>query len=225
MGSRKSIISNPVARDDGLLIEAVGDETVIYDIESKEAHCLKALAAVVFAHADGQTSAADIAELAGYRLGQSFSEADVADAISQLETRALLDTPLRVTQGVSRREAVRRFATAGVAAAAVPTLITTILAPNALAAGAFNSQVATGDCCGDSAKSACEGLNPICSSGHCCQNNGGKQCNQCKCVGDKNDCEVKSACASQADCPAGQECVNGSCCTVIVAPGGGNTVC
>jgi hypothetical protein len=230
IGSRKqSVVKRPIARATGLLIETVGDETVVYDLESKEAHCLKSLAAVVFAHADGRNTAAEIAELAEYRLGRTVSEADVADAVAQLEQRALLDTPLVVRDGLSRRDVVQRFAAAAVAA----PLIVSVMAPAASAAG---SLIATGDCCGDSATSNCTGGNPLCSSGHCCQNLYSKTCNQCKCVGDKNDCELCTA--APGTCPpmtingvsttacgatsSGACCypdAAGNCCTVFVSGG------
>src|SRR5947207_1171234 len=145
MGSKKlTVVSRPTARAEGLLIETVGDETVVYDLESKEAHCLKALAAVVFAHADGHNTTADIAELAGHRLGTPVTEAEVGDAVAQLEQCALLDVSLVVRDGISRRQAVRRFATVAGAAAATP-LIASVMAPTASAAG---SQLQPGLCCG-----------------------------------------------------------------------------
>jgi hypothetical protein len=222
--SRKTAISFPIARQEGILVETVGEESVVYDLQTKDVHCLSALAAAVFALADGRTTSTDIAELASYRLGRPVGEAEVADAVSQLESRSLLDQPPAV-EGVSRRQALRTFAAAGVGAA----LITTIAAPTALAA---TSQVPTGDCCGDSTKTNCAGLNSICSSGHCCQDNGGKSCNQCKCVGLKNDCDTKSTgcTVTPNNCPSGQSCVKLSdgttaCCTVFVAPGGGVLNC
>lgn len=222
--SKRSLISRPIARTEGLLVEAVGGDTVIYDLDTKQVHCLKELAGVVFALADGSRTAADLSELASYRLGHQVSETDVNDAVAQLEQTGLVNaSPLLVRDGVSRRDALKTFAVAGAGAA----LITTIAAPTALAAGSSN--IATGSCCGNSATSNCAGLNPTCASGHCCQNNGGKQCNQCKCVGAKNDCEVLTksqvdvVCTSNSGCPTGYECINpganGYCCTVIESNG------
>lgn len=232
IGSRKqTVLIRPIARATGLLVETVGDETVVYDLESKEAHCLKSLAAVVFAHADGRNTAAEIAELAEYRLGRTVSEAEVAEAVAQLEQRALLDTPLVVRDGLSRREAVQRFA----AAAAAGPLIVSVMAPTALASG---STVAPGGCCGSSTtgtNTTCVGLNPVCTSNHCCQNLSSKDCNQCKCVGDKNDCSI-CANVGGGTCPnmtlngvstpacgttsSGACCypdANGNCCTVFTS--------
>ena len=238
MSARKPVsVSRPVARDEGLLIEQIGDETVAYDLESKEAHCLKPLAAVVFAHADGRNTTADLAELASYRLGTSVSEDEVRDAVAQLEECVLLDTPMVGQDGVSRRDALRRIAATGVGATLGASLVTTIVAPTALAQG---SLIPIGNCCGDSSqgKNACNGLNSTCetsplnpgNSGHCCQNNSAKQCNVCKCVAPSNVCDIvtnSTGCtlAPNDSCPAGQQCTQQpdgttACCTVVTTGGG-----
>jgi len=210
MSSRKrSVISRPSAREEGLLIEAVGDETVIYDLESKEAHCLKALAAVVFAHADGTNTTAEIAELASHRIGSPVTDEEVRDAVAQLEQCGLLDVALVVRDGLSRREAVVRFASVAGVAVATP-LIASVVAPTAQAAG---SQIPTGQCCG-STTTNCTGLNPTCASGHCCQNLSSKDCNQCKCVGDKNDCSSTQCSGPVGSCPSITVIVNGVSVTV-----------
>ena len=216
MRSRKTAISFPAARADGLLIERVGSETVVYDVDAKEAHCLKGLASVVFASADGKTSAEDLAAAAEKALGEPVTYAQIQDAIAQLEECALLDTPLLVRDGLSRRELVQKAGYVGAAATVASPLITTLMTP----ASAFAaSSIATG-CSG------C-GKNKDCVSNHCCQDNAGKQCSQgccvgannschfCNCVSNVCDCTVTPADAGIPECPcicgtAG--CVNKPCC-------------
>jgi hypothetical protein len=186
---KQTAIARPVARTEGLLVETVGDETVAYDLNTREAHCLKSLAAVVFMYADGKRTASDIAELAAYRMGTPVTEAEVNDAFAQLESRTLLAAPpVVVHNGISRRTAIKRFgAVAGVAAA------TPLIATVSASAAPGDSKIPTGGCCGDTKNGdTCSGGNPLCQSGHCCQNLDAtaKQCNPCKCVGDKNDCSV-----------------------------------
>jgi hypothetical protein len=218
MRSRKQIVvSHPAARDQGLLIESVGDETVIYDLETKQAHCLKALAAAAFTYADGKNTAADIAELASYRLGQPVTEAEVEDAISQLGDCGLLDTALVIHDGLSRREAVKRIGAIAGAVAAAP-LITSIIAPTAAMAG--NSVIPTG-CTG------C-GQNKDCASNHCCQTVAGKQCLFSCCVGQDNSCHISTAgdctvqlagCPCLCGAPGCSPTPDGTCCPP------GSTVC
>jgi hypothetical protein len=240
---KQSAIARPVARAEGLIVESVGEETVVYDVNTKEAHCLKPLAAAVFSYANGSNTTADIAELVAYRLGTPVTEADVADAVKQLEGSALLDTPLAVRSGLSRREAMGKFAKLGVAVSATP-LIATVMAPAASAAG---SKIPTGGCCGSTKTDTCTGGNPLCESNHCCQNLDAtaKQCNPCKCVGDKNDCSTDQCIAANAgNCPAkvingvltqpcgqknGGVCCykdfSGACCTVVENSAGQDVEC
>src|SRR4051794_36138143 len=178
----------PAARSDGLLIEPIGDETVIYDTESKEAHCLRPLAAIVFGCCDGRATVGEIASAAHRRLGDPVSDSQVADAITQLERLGLLQTALVVRtggglvatsgRGVSRREMLRRVGFAGAATAVGTSLVTSIVAPNAFAA----SGIPAG--CTGCAK------NSDCLSGHCCQSTPGKSCNQTCCAGSRNSCHI-----------------------------------
>jgi hypothetical protein len=113
----------PVARSQGLLTEQVDSETVIFDEETKQAHCLAPLAAIVFAHSDGRTSPAQLAGIARERLGEPVNEEQVQVVLAQLDERGLLSSslPLRV----SRRDMIQKSAAFGTAAAAA-TLILTI---------------------------------------------------------------------------------------------------
>ena len=111
------------------MIEQVGDETVVLDTESKEAHCLSPLAAAVFAGADGSTRVEDLAE----RISSDdpVSVEQVEAALAQLDERGLLDRPALPADppsGISRRQLVRRTAGATAAISAVP-LVTSIVTP------------------------------------------------------------------------------------------------
>jgi hypothetical protein len=202
--SATNTTSLPAARDEKLLVETVGDETVVYDLDSKEAHCLKPLAALVFRNADGKTSAAELASLAEDRLGEPVSEANVLEAMLQLEASDLLRAP--VTQngnGLSRRQMIgKSAATAGALAGA--SLVTSVLTSDAFAAGA--SQIPFG-CTG------CGG-NPDCVSNHCCQSNAGKSCLQSCCVGKDNSCHqctVNGQLICTVAPSAGESCPTCSC--------------
>ncbi len=117
----------PVARRDGLLVEHIEGETVVYDVERKEAHALSPLASAVFADADGRRTPAELAGLASERVGHPVGEEQVGDALAELERSALLEAP---AGGFSRRSLVRR----GAVVAAIP-LVTSIAMPSvALAA-------------------------------------------------------------------------------------------
>lgn len=129
IGPEKAI---PVVRSDGLLVEQVGDETVIYDPERTEAHCLGPLAAAVFSRCDGEASIERIAELVTADLNEPTGIDHVETALAQLEERELVVVP---GVGTSRREMLRRTAAVAATAITVP-LVTSIVMPTAaLAAG------------------------------------------------------------------------------------------
>jgi hypothetical protein len=119
----------PVARDEGLLVEHVADEVVVYDTESKEAHCLSPLPAVVFTHSDGYRTVEQLAEVASVKLGETVSADRVMDAVAQLEERELLKAP----GGISRRQMLRKSTIASGAVVAAP-IISSVFAPAAIAA-------------------------------------------------------------------------------------------
>src|SRR4051794_40128012 len=226
MRSNKTARTVPAARSDGLLVQTLGDETVIYDTESKEAHCLKPLAAVVFDCSDGNATVGAIARAAEERLGCDVSEADIVVAVGQLESAGLLQTALVVRaggalvatngNGVSRREMLRRVGLAGAGTAMGTSLITSIVPPAALAA----SSIPVG-CPGCTTNSNCTGANGNPGTGHCCQANPGKGCNNSCCVLQNNSCHVRSgqcvggptpgiSCSFDSTCGSGGTC-NGQC--------------
>lgn len=53
----------PLARTNNLLITQVGEEVIVYDRERDTAHCLNAMAAIVWHYCDGQNTVEDIAKL------------------------------------------------------------------------------------------------------------------------------------------------------------------
>jgi hypothetical protein len=123
----------PVARKEGLLVEPVGDETVVYDAKTKEAHCLSPLTAAVFAHCDGDTTIDELTALTAESLGEPVEPSRVLDALAQLEERDLMAVPVKTGDDLSRRDMLRRSAAAAGGVAMAP-LITSVVAPNAIAA-------------------------------------------------------------------------------------------
>ncbi|MFL5906593.1 MAG: hypothetical protein ACJ75Z_03225 [Solirubrobacterales bacterium] len=141
--SRFARIKHPVARDEGLLVEELTDETVVFDEVTKEAHCLSPLAAIVFANCDGSTTISELATLATERLGEPVDESHVIDALAQLQDRDLLSVPPR--DGFNRRQMIGKSAVAAGGAFAGASLITSIMAPAAIASNSANCRDVT--CC------------------------------------------------------------------------------
>jgi hypothetical protein len=117
---------NPKARRDGLIVQELPTEVLIYDKQSHRAHCLNASAASVFKSADGSRSVTEIARAASKSLGAPFSEDLAWLALDELERNALLETPLPLTPaGATRRDVIK----GGAIAAALLPVILAITAP------------------------------------------------------------------------------------------------
>jgi hypothetical protein len=126
-GQRISVgAGRPVGRRVDLVVEDIGDEVLVYDQRSDQAHCLGSVAGRVWRACDGATTVEQLST----RLG--LDEATTQRALDELDQCGLLETGL--PGGVTRREAAARIAKVGAAAASAP-LIYSIVAPTpALAA-------------------------------------------------------------------------------------------
>src|SRR4051794_40910888 len=136
----------PQGRREGLVVEKLDDELLVYDSERARAHSLNAVAAAVWELSDGERGAASIAAAAG------VAEDDVWRALSQLEERRLLDGELpRRMSGpeYSRRQAVRRMGLIGASAAFAAPLVKSIVVPTTSSAGSVASCVPEGGMCGN----------------------------------------------------------------------------
>ena len=129
----------PLARRDGMVVNELPEEVVVYDRDSHKAHCLNRTAALVWKRCDGRTPPARIAQLVGQDLQTHVGEDLVWYALGQLAKDGLLTervVPRDVVVAgarLSRRELVRRL---GLAAVVALPLITTIVAPTPVEAAA-----------------------------------------------------------------------------------------
>jgi hypothetical protein len=127
----------PAARSSGLLIREVGEETLVYDLERHEAHCLNRTAALVFGHADGRRSVAEISVAVAAVSRSPVGEDTVRRAIEKLSEARLLEggaAPAREwLPSPGRREALRRV---GLGAALLAPVVTSVLVPTPAEAAA-----------------------------------------------------------------------------------------
>jgi hypothetical protein len=126
----------PKARSEGLVIQELADEALVYDKTTDVAHCLTSVAAQVWKGCDGTR---DLRELA------RFTGADddlVASALAELRDKELLDeggeddlaaSSSDFGAGLSRRVALGRLAKYGAGATAVPLVISAFAASPASA--------------------------------------------------------------------------------------------
>ena len=146
----------PRKRVEGLVIDQLPNEVLVYDIVRHKAHCLNHTAALVWKHCDGQSSASQIARRLTKHLQTPFAESVVWLALAQLEKLHLLEQSIPVPPqflGLSRRRMIRNL---GLAAAVTLPLATSIVSPTP-------AQAAT---CGTTGQSCATGVG--CCAGHVC---------------------------------------------------------
>jgi hypothetical protein len=126
------------SRRDGLVVEELGAELLIYDRRTDVAHCLGDVAAVTWrAFEDGATVDHAAGRILASGLASSLEEARTlaGTAVAELEERDLLErqeTSGFISERVPRRQALRRMAGVGMAAATGP-LVLSVAVPSAWA--------------------------------------------------------------------------------------------
>jgi Coenzyme PQQ synthesis protein D (PqqD) len=145
----ESRLMKPLARSNDLVVEELGDELLVYDLETDDAHSLGSVAARVWKACDGRSDIDSIAnEL-------DLDRATVVDAITQLRTCQLFDEGPQ--HQITRRGLTLRAVKLGATAAAAP-LIVSIAAPAAAMAvteALCQSISVTGHGCGECHKFGC----------------------------------------------------------------------
>jgi hypothetical protein len=124
----------PCVRADGLVVQALPDEVLVYDLERHKAHCLNHTAALVWKHCNGQTSVSEMVRILAGEMQTPVPEDDVWLALQQLGKAHLLAEQIHAPGGdgrMSRREVMRRL---GWGAAVALPLVTSIVAPTAVEA-------------------------------------------------------------------------------------------
>ena len=153
-GERLTRKFRPEARHRGLVIQPLDGETLVYDRDTHQAHCLTPFASRLWEACDGQRTMAEL------RTAGKWSDAEVVRGIDHLARAGLLKElpPMKPT----RRRALARLGRA----AAVPVMVS-ILVPDAASAA---SCIPDGAPCTTSA---------TCCPGLCCKNSNGT----CRAVG------------------------------------------
>src|SRR5689334_2284713 len=119
----------PQARDEGLIVQELSDELLVYDLHRHRAHSLNRVATLVWRHCDGETTVSQMAALLRQELAAPADEEAIRIGLQRLGRAHLLrerpPVPAR-TDRTSRRALLRRLAMAGGLA-----VVTSIVAPEA----------------------------------------------------------------------------------------------
>ena len=131
----------PRSRTDNLVIRELDDETLVYDTERDQAHCLNQTAALVWAQCDGKTTAVQAAHSLKAKLDTSVDGDLVWLAVKQLERFHLVESNGK-SPSVSRRALVLKYAPA---ALALPVIMS-ISAPTPAGAASCGGACVDGTC-------------------------------------------------------------------------------
>jgi len=121
-----------MARKEGLLVEELPDEVLVYDLDRKKAHCLNKTAALIWQHCDGKRSVSEIALAVSHILNGPIDEEVVWYGLKHLSKNRLLQKDVALPgklPNVTRRDLIRKIGLA----VSVP-LVISVLAPPASAA-------------------------------------------------------------------------------------------
>jgi len=125
--------NNPVARQNGLVVQEMPDEVLVYDLDTNKAHCLNGSAALVWKSCDGNNSIADIMKRFESAGSGKVSEDFVWLAIDQLNENGLLENSVAPRfAGQSRRQVLKTIGLASMVA--LPVIASLVAPPSALGA-------------------------------------------------------------------------------------------
>lgn len=122
----------PEARQDGLVIQDMPEEILVYDLGTNKAHCLNQTAAFVWKACDGKNTVTDIASLFSNKTDGIINEDLVWLAIDQLNEKNLLKTEMvSKFQGETRRSVIKKI---GLAAVIALPVVASLAAPTSVLA-------------------------------------------------------------------------------------------
>jgi len=121
----------PLARKEELVIQAIADETIVYDARRNHAHRLNRTAALVWQHCDGHHTVADLVAVLQQSTDALVTEDIVWLALDKLEKEQLLAGSLvRPADAVkiTRRDVLRKAALVGGMTLMIP-VVQSMVAP------------------------------------------------------------------------------------------------
>ncbi|MFT3745242.1 MAG: PqqD family protein [Pyrinomonadaceae bacterium] len=121
--------NNPMARQNGIVVQEMPDEVLVYDLDSNKAHCLNSSAAQVWKSCDGTNTVADIVKQFDGKVTEDF----VWLAIDQLNENGLLANEIAPRfAGQSRRQVLKTIGFASLVA--LPVIASLVAPQSAMAA-------------------------------------------------------------------------------------------
>ena len=132
-----------MARHNGLVVQEMPDEVLVYDMDTNKAHCLNQSAAFVWKSCDGNNTVGDIVRQFEANGNGKVTEDFVWLAIDQLNENGLMDSKIAPRfEGQSRRQVLK---TIGLASMVALPVIASLVAPQK-ALGSVSCTCSGGTC-------------------------------------------------------------------------------
>lgn len=156
----------PRARDEGLLARDLGDEVVVYDLESHHSHWLNRTAALVWRACDGHRSVEAIPAQVGRELRRPADEDLVRYTLRRLRDARLLGRGTREATTLTRRQLAR-----WIGHSALLPVVISLLAPKPSEAATCEAGCPTCNCSGQPNGTTCwngfDCTSYVCCNGSC----------------------------------------------------------
>lgn len=138
----------PKARKDGLVVQELDGETLIYNLKTNRAVCLNQTSALIWQNCDGTKTVVEISTFLAKELKNPVNEDLIWLALDQLKKENLIENPNELETkfaGVSRREVIKKV---GLGTMIALPIVTGLIAPKAAMAASFCGQTCqnNGEC-------------------------------------------------------------------------------
>lgn len=121
----------PLARSEGLVVQEMDGELLVYDVTADKAHSLNATSAAVWKACDGANTVAGLSAMFDAQAGAAHGESLVLLALDQFRENELLQNAVEVGASFSRRDLVRRIGLTSMMA--LPMIASLAMPNNAMA--------------------------------------------------------------------------------------------
>jgi hypothetical protein len=156
-------MNRPKTRNENIVVQAIENEILIYDLKTNKAYCLNETSALIYQLCDGKNSVADISLKLSQKLNQPITEDVIWLALDSFKKDNLLEEGEQFAinfNGLTRRQVVKKV---GLSSLLVLPVIASVVAPAAAATASlaplFASCTNPGQCqsgnCGTATSRCC----------------------------------------------------------------------
>lgn len=129
----------PIARQRDILVQSIKDEVLVYDLKTNKVFCLNETSSIIWQLCNGQNDLTSIAAQFQKESNEQIPLEFIEIALEQLNKENLLENYQPRNGSMSKRSRREMIRKAGLATAMALPIITSIIAPSAVAAASCAS--------------------------------------------------------------------------------------